>query len=107
MIMMVIMITLENLALCVEYLPQVYVVVFFIVDKSFLRQSSCLLLLTECSLARHACSPPSPFPFPFSTFSEFRVTKPRALEKHKEVYQDFLVSPHPPAPSASREPRQL
>lgn len=31
MIMMVIMITLENLALCVEYLPQIYVAVFFIV----------------------------------------------------------------------------
>lgn len=69
MIMMVIMITLENLALCVEYLPQIYVAVFFIVAKSFLRQSSRLLLLTECSLTRMQPA----FSFPISFLHVFRV----------------------------------
>jgi hypothetical protein len=43
MIMTVIMITFENLALCEEYLPQICVVVFFVVGEAFLLHPFCPL----------------------------------------------------------------
>lgn len=59
MIMTVIMITFENLALCEEYLPQICVVVFFIVGETF-------LLHPFCPSAPTPAKPTFSYPIPIS-----------------------------------------